>query len=168
MMVALKKFPGYYASEDGHIYSTRSGDLRILPERIHKGYYRVNIRDGSTPVKQAAEPVHKLILEAFVGNRPQGYVCRHLNGNALDNRLENICWGTPKENAHDAIKHGTAVCLRHGEKAIASKLTENDVHKIIELYEQGYQQKDIAVIFSVSQRHVNDIVNKQTWKHLWN
>ena len=168
MLVALEKFPGYYASEDGHIYSTRNGGLRRLPERIHKGYYRVNVRDGSTPVKQCVEPVHKLILEAFVGTRPQGYVCRHLNGNAFDNRLVNICWGTPKENAQDAIKHGTAVCLRHGEKAVASKLTENDVRKVVELYKQGYPQKDIAFIFSISQHHVSDIVKKRTWKHLWN
>ena len=166
-MIELKKYPGYYAGSDGHIYSTRSGQLRKLPERLHKGYYRVNVRDGSTPVKQYAEPVHKLILEAFVGIRPEGYVCRHLNGNPYDNRLANLCWGTPRENVQDAIRHGTAVCLRHGEAAIASKLTEQDIYKIIEMYEQGHKQKDIACVFSVNQRHVSDIVNKKTWKHLW-
>lgn len=166
-MIALENYPGYYAEKDGHIYSTRNGILRQLPERIHKGYYRVNVRDGSTPAKKYAIPVHKLILEAFVGARPPGYVCRHLNGNAFDNRLENLCWGTPKENAQDAATHGTAVWLRHGEKAVAAKLTEQDIYRIIEMYEQGHKQKDIACVFSVTQRHVSDIVNKKTWCHLW-
>jgi hypothetical protein len=35
-------------------------------------------------------------------------VCRHLDGNPINNRLENLRWGTHKENKADAIKHGTA------------------------------------------------------------
>lgn len=27
--------------------------------------------------------------------------CRHLNGNPVDNRLENLCWGTHSENEYD-------------------------------------------------------------------
>lgn len=167
MMIELRDYPGYFACADGHIYSTRSGYLRRLPERLHKGYYRVNVRDGNKPVKSHAEPVHKLILEAFVGKRPESYVCRHLNGNALDNSLGNLCWGTPKENAQDSMQHGTAVCLRHGEKAVGARLSEAEVYKIIEMYSEGHTQKEIAGVFSISQRHVSDIVNKKTWLHLW-
>lgn len=50
---------------------------------------------------------HALVLETFIGPRPEGMVCRHLNGNPLDNRLENLRWGTPEENAQDSIAHGT-------------------------------------------------------------
>ena len=166
-MIELKNYPGYFAGTDGHIYSKRSGSVRQLSERLHKGYYRVNIRDGSNPVKQYVVPVHKLILEAYVGTKPDGFVCRHLNGNPYDNRPTNLRWGTPKEIAQDADRHGTAVWLRHGEEAVASKLTEKEIHQIIELYEQGHKQKDIACVFSVSQKHISDIVNKRTWKHLW-
>lgn len=161
-MICIPGYPGYYASDSGDILSDRRGYLRVLPKRLHKGYYRVNVRDGSRPVKTHPEPVHKLILEAFVGKRPEGFVCRHLNGNPLDNRLSNICWGTPKENAQDSMRHGTAVCLRRGEKAVASKLSDEDVIKIKMLYAEGHTQKVIASVFSISQHHVSDIVHGKT------
>lgn len=165
-MRPILQYPGYYAGVDGEIYSDRLGYLRKLPKRLHRGYYRVNVRDCDTPVKTHVEPVHKLILNAYVGERPKGYVCRHLNGNPLDNTPTNICWGTPKENAQDSIRHGTAVCLRFGEAAVASKLNEQDIYKIKEMYATGHTQKEIASVFSITQHHVSDIVRGKTWTHL--
>jgi hypothetical protein len=62
----------------------------------------------------------------------------------------------------DEIRHGTAVCLRHGEEAAASKLSSEDVRKIRELYTEGHSQREIASAFSISQRHVSDIVRYKT------
>lgn len=51
--------------------------------------------------------VHRLVLESFVGPAPVGLMCRHLNGDAGDNRPNNLAWGTAKENAADTKLHGT-------------------------------------------------------------
>jgi hypothetical protein len=46
--------------------------------------------------------VHHLVAEAFHGPRPNYLaVARHLNDVKTDNRLENVAWGTRKENAAD-------------------------------------------------------------------
>ena len=43
--------------------------------------------------------VHRLVCEAFHGPQPEGKpVVLHLNEDALDNRPENLRWGTQKEN----------------------------------------------------------------------
>ena len=43
--------------------------------------------------------VHRLVCEAFHGPAPDGMtVVLHLNEDALDNRPENLRWGTQKEN----------------------------------------------------------------------
>jgi hypothetical protein len=47
--------------------------------------------------------VHRLVCEAFHGPAPEGKnVVIHENENALDNRPENIRWGTQKENLNAA------------------------------------------------------------------
>lgn len=47
--------------------------------------------------------VHRLICEAFHGPAPDGMdVVIHLNEDALDNRPENLKWGTQKENLNAA------------------------------------------------------------------
>lgn len=51
--------------------------------------------------------VHLLVLEAFVGPRPEGMQACHNNGNPEDNRLSNLRWDTPKANVADRLKHGT-------------------------------------------------------------
>jgi hypothetical protein len=49
--------------------------------------------------------VHNLVLTTFIGPRPLDLECRHLNGINTDNRIENLRWGTHKENAEDRIRH---------------------------------------------------------------
>lgn len=160
----IPKYYGYYADEEGNIYSAKAGFMRKLAQRVHKNYYHVSVRDSGFPTKTHKEPVHKLVLNAFVGERHGDLVCRHLNGNSLDNRLINLRWGTAKENAQDSIKHGTAVCLRHGENAVAAKLKLYEVLNIKKLYRQGATQKLLGRMFNVTQRHISDIICGNTWK----
>jgi len=49
--------------------------------------------------------IHSLVLEAFVSNKPDGAVARHINGNSFDNRLLNLTWGSQQENANDRSFH---------------------------------------------------------------
>jgi len=44
-------------------------------------------------------PVHHLVLEVFVGPRPEGTVACHNNGDGYDNRVRNLRWDTRKANA---------------------------------------------------------------------
>lgn len=117
-VVTFKPIPGwpnYWASDDGYIWSVRGKVCRELSLRskVGKAYYFVRLsRDGE---RKKLIKVHSLVLLAFRGPRPQGLVTRHLNGNAHDNRLENICYGTQKENAEDSLRHGTrrnSFCLQ--------------------------------------------------------
>jgi hypothetical protein len=50
--------------------------------------------------------VHVLVLEAFVGPRPEGLVACHYNGVSTDNRLENLRWDTLSANSQDDIRNG--------------------------------------------------------------
>jgi hypothetical protein len=57
--------------------------------------------------------VHQLVLEAFVGPRPDGMESLHGLGGKLDNRYpENLRWGTSSENHLDQYRDGTMVRAR--------------------------------------------------------
>lgn len=92
-------FPPFEVSTHGRIYSHRSN--RILRGTVAAvGYRTVSCGYGDTRY------VHALVGEAFIGPRPEGYVMRHLDGDRLNNRVENLLWGTPRENALDTLDHG--------------------------------------------------------------
>lgn len=81
----------------------------LSPIPQHRGHLVVNLHGGEDANKHGWTPrfVHHLVLEAFVGARPNDKpVCRHLNGDSADNRAENLVWGTHVENGRDTVEHG--------------------------------------------------------------
>lgn len=49
--------------------------------------------------------VHKLILEAFVGQRPDGFEACHGDGDPGNNALANLRWDTSSANKADMVAH---------------------------------------------------------------
>jgi hypothetical protein len=83
---------------------------RILSQfKTPRGHLNVALCRDSTKMNRTA---HQLVIEAFVGPRPEGMECRHLNGDPADNRPENLMWGTASENTYDQVGHGTHVQAR--------------------------------------------------------
>lgn len=111
--------------------------------------------------------VHKLVLISFIGPRPLGLQCRHLDGNKQNNKLTNLKWGTRSENEKDKIKHGT---FNHrsplGSKHGMSKLTKKDVIKIKIMLNSCENQHVIADIFGVHHSNISCIKRGITWRHI--
>lgn len=59
----------------------------------------IMVRDATKVAKQRPRKVHQLVCEAFHGPKPfPEAVVIHLDEDALNNRPENLKWGTQKEN----------------------------------------------------------------------
>jgi hypothetical protein len=101
----ISGFEGLYEiSDQGNLKSLRRNRL-MRPSVVNDvGHLQARLSKMGT-VRYAY--VHRLVLEAFVGQCPPGMQCRHLNGDPSDNRLENLRWGTPSEDNYDRIRHGT-------------------------------------------------------------
>lgn len=108
----IPRFPGYRAGSDGTIWSCcrtggngnpigqvgESWNLR-KPCLGTNGYLRIILRKDGRRVERM---VHHLILEAFIGPRPQGMECRHYpDPTKTNNTLSNLQWGTSVENKWD-------------------------------------------------------------------
>lgn len=56
--------------------------------------------------KHDVRRVHHLVLEAFVGPRPDGAIGLHWNDDPRDNRAENLRWGSYSDNNYDRVRNG--------------------------------------------------------------
>lgn len=72
------------------------------------GYRMVNIGGYGRKRNGRRARIHRLVCETFHGPQPHpGHEVRHLDGNHLDNRVENLAWGSRSENKKGAVRHGT-------------------------------------------------------------
>ena len=71
---------------------------RILKPFLNKwGYYRVSLRKSNKYYKKS---VHRLVAEAFLPNPNNLPEVNHINEVKTDNRVENLCWVSSKENCN--------------------------------------------------------------------
>lgn len=152
----------YWASADGEIWSTKRmrgmGMWKMKQSLNSNGYPTTRLEIDGEPKRLT---IHGLVAGAFFGALPYGMLVRHLNGDRTDNRLENLSWGTPKDNTDDRENHGrTAKGTSHG-KAI---LSEAEVRSIRQLLEQNVELPAIALQFGISAYTVQDIKIGRTWK----
>ena len=106
--------------------------------------------------------VHVLVLEAFIGPRPDGRYGCHRDGRPSHNRLPNLYWGTPVENSADKLQHGTH---RQGQAIPWSRLTEADVRRIRSL-KGKVSQSILAAEYGVRQNQISRVMNGHQWRHV--
>lgn len=163
-------YEGYYqVSNMGQVKSFHIREGK--QERILKfclvgcGYLAVSLcKSGS----QKRKYIHALVLSAFTGERPEKSTCNHINGNKHDNCLKNLEYCTQAENnLHSFRVLKRLPVINRGEKSGISKLTNDNVRSIRDLYSSGkYTMKDLEKIFNVSDSTILNIIHRKTWGHV--
>lgn len=113
-----------------------------------------------TSNKKGPRKICGLVAEAFHGPRPVGAVVRHTNGRSEDDRIENLLWGTQKENVADAKKHGT---LTKGERVGTSKLT---AEAVVAIRQSPMPAATFAAQFGVALSTIYRVIRGKTWAHV--
>lgn len=125
---------GYYeVSEMGDVRSIERRGKTQFGERGYGGvvltplktrYPSVNL---TAPGRRSQRTIHVLVLESFVGPRPDGMDACHHDGNRGNYALSNLRWDTRRANHADKIRHGT---LPLGERVHNSRLNRELVRWI--------------------------------------
>jgi len=74
---------------------------KILKQSVNQGRVMVELWKNN---KKKHFLLHRLIAKAFIPNPNNKPQINHINGNPLDNRIENLEWVTDSENKYHAYK----------------------------------------------------------------
>ena len=109
--------------------------------------------------------LHRFIMECWRGIQPKSIVVRHLDGNHLNNVLDNLAYGTVQENVDDAFSHiGN---YAEGERNGMAVLTENDVREIRRLYSEGKTPTEIAANYpGITPEAIGIAARRKSWRHV--
>ena len=164
-MKQIKGYPGYLITKNGEIFSLKSNSfLKQFIKSKKAGYPAVNLYvGGNSKIKFEQKCVHELMAITFLKRKPsKKHIVAHLDGNPLNNKIENLKWVTQKENMSHKNIHGTQ---SYGEKNGNVKLTTEKV-KFIKSNKDKFRIIDFARMFDVSDFAISSILKGKTWKHV--
>lgn len=164
-----RDIPGY----EGRYQASNLGRIRSLDRRVPCAHGATRLMRGRV-LKPAGSkynrhlmvvlghgkngsPVHQLVAHAFLGPRPEGQEVRHLDGNPLNNNVDNLAYGTRTENILDVMRIGGSW---HGS------VTVDQAKDIRKKLENGQTAASIARELNVSPASVYKIKEGRSFKWL--
>lgn len=130
----------YLISNYGRVFSIIS--MRFLEPYIHNGYKFIAL--GS----RYRDFVHRLVAFAFVPGMTEERNCvNHIDGDKLNNYYKNLEWCSKLENNRHAYATHLNNCI--GENCRSAKLTNEKVHEICALLQDGRSIKEILNIIGM-------------------
>ena len=141
---------------NGHEYVKRNKILKNSRQNAKSSYYRsvVNLCKNK---KAKTYKVHRLVARAFIPN-PNNYPeVNHIDGNPLNNRVENLEWCTTKHNIHHAIDNGLQV------------YSINTINRetMVELLNNGYTYDEISNFLGIAKGTVFNYIKRFNIKKVY-
>ena len=149
-------FPDYEVSSIGSIRN-KYKKTELSQNKLNGGYLIVNIAGKYKAL------VHRLVAQSFIPNPENKKEVNHINGIKTCNWYKNLEWATRQENANHALETGL---INIGENVPTAKYTEEDVHNVCKLAEQGMGAEKISKTLNVSKSFVVGIMYRGEWRHI--
>lgn len=185
----------YEVSSEGNIRRAKPGIATFVgrpvsPVLSGNGYPVVAVRWAEG--KQVRRYLHHLVAAAFHGERPEGCVINHIDGDKMNNAASNLEYVSRKENAAHALRclprvkgptkpkaapkglakgdnHWTRTMpdrIARGGRMPHTKITETEVKAIRDRAAKGEKQRLIADDYGLSFSQTNRIIKETRWSYV--
>lgn len=170
--VIWKDIPGYeglyQVSNTGLVRTLRATHGRpvnyVMSPGNNRGYLAIGLTLNGIDKRFS---IHRLVMLAFVGDRPDGMVTNHKNGIRDDNRLENLEYVTHRQNTLHMINVLNTYHRTFGAAVGGSKLDDDKVREIRRLFAVGgFTHTGLAITYQVSRTLIGQIIRRKIWKHV--
>lgn len=143
-------YPKYAVTKEGRVWSLFSN--KLLSEKKMLGEYPAVTLCNDVGRKE--EFVHRLVARCYCEGYEEGLWVNHKDGNKRNNHYTNLEWVTPKENTRHAMDTGL---MRTEVINDYRSYSDQLVHLICKMLDEGARNKDIAEALDVDAQKVADI-----------
>ena len=108
----IPSFPGFFVSKCGRVFGPHNNnplyERKWKLSKCPKGRKQKNVPYFLVAINKKWRRIHRLLCETYVGPIPfDGAVVDHIDGNTLNNNIDNLRWCTQRMNLlnrHDNVK----------------------------------------------------------------
>jgi hypothetical protein len=142
-MKQIKEYPNYGVTKKGEVYNLLT-KKKLKPIINGRGYYQVNLKGKKSFITLR---IHRLLMDTYNPINIKLDV-NHIDGNKLNNNINNLEWATRSQN----IKHAYKIGLSKG--VFAPKLVLDTQTGIF--YES---LKEAAEIYNINYGYLRTMIN---------
>lgn len=157
----IPNWPNYYISRSGKLFSNHSGEWREVKPCIKgDGYVHNILHKSQNGVKYKANVYrHRLVATVYISN-PNNLNCVcHKDNNPLNNKVDNLYWGTNEDNMGQ--------CKRDGRYYFIGSIRKQKLYKRIDPeaiakdYKDKIPRKVILQKWGISAGVLYDIIKEK-------
>lgn len=142
---------------NGHNFCEGEKILKTSICKSNNNYARTKVKLIKNKDNKKDFKIHRLVAKAFIPN-PNNYpVVNHIDGNPLNNKVENLEWCTQKYNMQQAFNNDNCCKTIHGI----------DRETLVDLLNNNYNYDDIANMLGISKGTVFNYIKKFNIKKMY-
>ena len=148
----IKSVDRYIKSRSGNLFLRKGKPM--FPAQNGNGYLHVILNKNNKPKNHR---IHRMVALVFLPAQEHRTDVNHIDGNKLNNRVDNLEWTTHKENCDHSMNVLGNDLSGHGVKATSKtiKLKDKETNEIIECKSYAEAARKLGISHQVISKYLN-------------